>query len=83
MKKCGDHITILVTDSESEKRYVHRRLPILPSMAIPHKLPHRARKLHLISAAEGFGFLLRLEKVPSGRTCEIIKKAHNVIIFNV
>ncbi|XP_030602778.1 NHERF family PDZ scaffold protein 4b isoform X2 [Archocentrus centrarchus] len=74
MKKCGDHITILVIDSESEKRYMQRRLPILPSMAIPHKLPHRARKLHLISAAEGFGFLLRLEKVPSGRTYHILRE---------
>lgn len=73
MKKCGDHITILVIDSESEKKYTQRRLPVLPTMATPHQLPYRARTLHLVSVSESFGFLLRLEKVPSGRTCEMMK----------
>ena len=74
MKKCGNHITILVIDSESENIYVQKRIPILPAMAVPHKLPFRARKLHLISGPEGYGFLLRLEKTPSGRTCEKTQK---------
>ncbi|CAI5644474.1 unnamed protein product [Oreochromis niloticus] len=74
MKKCGDHITILVIDSETEKKYTQRRLPILPTMATPHQLPYRARTLHLISVSESFGFLLRLEKAPSGRTYHILRE---------
>ncbi|XP_028451927.1 NHERF family PDZ scaffold protein 4b isoform X2 [Perca flavescens] len=74
MKKCGDHITILVIDSESEKEYMRHRIPILPTMAVPHNLPHRARKLHLVSGPSGYGFLLRLEKAPSGRTFHILRE---------
>lgn len=74
MKKCGNHITILVIDSESEKIYNQKRIPILPTMAVTHKLPFRARKLHLISGSEGYGFLLRLEKTPSGRTYHVLRE---------
>ncbi|XP_034746597.1 PDZ domain containing 3b isoform X2 [Etheostoma cragini] len=74
MKKCGDHITILVIDSESEKEYMRQRKPILPTMAVPHKLPHRARTLHLVSGPSGYGFLLRLEKAPSGRTFHVLRE---------
>uniref|UniRef100_A0A3Q2VT59 NHERF family PDZ scaffold protein 4b n=1 Tax=Haplochromis burtoni TaxID=8153 RepID=A0A3Q2VT59_HAPBU len=74
MKKCGDHITILVIDSKSEKKYTQRRLPVLPTMATPHQLPYRARTLHLTSVSESFGFLLRLEKVPSGRTYHVLRE---------
>ncbi len=77
MKKCGDHITILVIDSESEKNYMRQRMPILPTMAVPHNVPFRAKKLHLVSGPEGYGFLLRLEKAPSGRTGERTKRAPN------
>ncbi|KAM9385732.1 NHERF family PDZ scaffold protein 4b [Pholidichthys leucotaenia] len=73
MKKC-DHITILVIDSESEKSYMQRKIPILPCMAVPHNLPHRARKLHLISGPQGFGFLLRLEMTPSGHTYHVLRE---------
>ncbi|XP_068457194.1 NHERF family PDZ scaffold protein 4b [Clinocottus analis] len=74
MKKCGNHITILVIDGESEKNYMRQRMPILPSMAVPHNLPSRARKLHLVSGSEGYGFLLRLEKAPSGRTFHVLRE---------
>ncbi|XP_074528912.1 NHERF family PDZ scaffold protein 4b [Halichoeres trimaculatus] len=74
LKKCGDHLTILVIDSESEKSYAKQKMPILPSMAVPHNLPHRARKLHLVCGAEGYGFLLRLERTPSGRTHHIVRE---------
>lgn len=76
MKKCGNHITILVTDSASEKSYTQQRMPILPTIAVPHNLPHRARELHLVSGSDGYGFLLRLEKTPSGRTCEVAHRVH-------
>ncbi|XP_054482036.1 NHERF family PDZ scaffold protein 4b [Anoplopoma fimbria] len=74
MKKCGDHITILVIDCESEKNYMRQRMSILPTMAVPHNLPYRARKLHLGSRPEGYGFLLRLEKAPSGRTFHVLRE---------
>ncbi|XP_041865223.1 PDZ domain containing 3b isoform X2 [Melanotaenia boesemani] len=74
MKKCGNHITILVIDSESEKIYLQKKIPILPTMAAAHNLPFRARKLHMISGSEGYGFLLRLEKTPSGRTYHVLRE---------
>ncbi|KAM4726219.1 NHERF family PDZ scaffold protein 4b [Anableps anableps] len=74
MKKCGNSITILVVDSESEKIYMQRKMPILPAMAVPHKLPFRARKLHLIAGPEGYGFLLRLEQTPSGNTYHVLRE---------
>ncbi|XP_075958896.1 NHERF family PDZ scaffold protein 4b, partial [Anarhichas minor] len=77
MKKCGDHITILVIDGESEKNYTQQRMPILPTMAVPHDLPYRARTLHLVSGPEGFGFLLRQEKVPSGRTFHVLRRLNS------
>ncbi|TKS83640.1 Na(+)/H(+) exchange regulatory cofactor NHE-RF3 [Collichthys lucidus] len=73
MKKCGDHITVLVIDSESEKIYMRERMPILPTIAVPLNLPYRARKHHLVSGSEGYGFLLRLEKTPSGRTYHVLR----------
>lgn len=77
MKKCGAHITILVIDSESEKKYIQERMPILPTIAVPHNLPYRPRKVHLVCGPEVYGFLLRLEKTPSGRKCERTERAQN------
>ncbi|KAM9788975.1 NHERF family PDZ scaffold protein 4b [Neosynchiropus ocellatus] len=77
MKKCGNHITILVIDGDSDKMYMQRKMPILPSMAVPHNLPHRARKLHLTRDSESFGFFLRLERMPSGRTAHTLQTTDN------
>ncbi|KAK2828823.1 hypothetical protein Q5P01_019857 [Channa striata] len=74
MKKCGNHITILVIDRESEKKYMQLKMPILPTMAVPHNLPYRARKLNLVSGPKGYGFLLRMEKTPSGRTFHFLRE---------
>uniref|UniRef100_A0A672HCX7 PDZ domain containing 3b n=1 Tax=Salarias fasciatus TaxID=181472 RepID=A0A672HCX7_SALFA len=68
-EKSGD-ITILVIDSESEKKYMQKKMPILPSMAVPHNLPHRARKLRLICSPNGYGFMLNLETTALGRKCD-------------
>ncbi|XP_061904439.1 NHERF family PDZ scaffold protein 4b isoform X1 [Entelurus aequoreus] len=74
MKQCCTSITVLVMDSESEKKYSKLKMPILPCMAVPHKLPYSSRKLHLLSGPEGYGFLLRFEKAPSGRTSHVLRK---------
>uniref|UniRef100_A0A667Z9L5 NHERF family PDZ scaffold protein 4b n=1 Tax=Myripristis murdjan TaxID=586833 RepID=A0A667Z9L5_9TELE len=74
VKKCGDNITIMVIDSESEKNYIQRKMPILPAMAVPHNLPHTAKKLHLTSGPEGYGFLLTQERTPSGRTVHVMRE---------
>ncbi|XP_019750876.1 NHERF family PDZ scaffold protein 4b isoform X3 [Hippocampus comes] len=74
MKKCGKYITILVIDSKSEKKYTQLKMPILPTMAVPHHLPYRSKKLELDLAPEGYGFLLRFEKAPSGRTAHVLRK---------
>uniref|UniRef100_A0A3Q3LEG2 NHERF family PDZ scaffold protein 4b n=1 Tax=Mastacembelus armatus TaxID=205130 RepID=A0A3Q3LEG2_9TELE len=67
----GCYINLLI-DSESEKNYMRQKMPVLPAMAVPHNLPYRARKLHLVSGSEGYGFLLRQEKTPSGRMSHVL-----------
>ncbi|XP_041657972.1 PDZ domain containing 3b, partial [Cheilinus undulatus] len=74
LKKSGDHITILVIDSESEKSYLRQRRPILPTMAVQHNMPHGARKFQLVPGPGGYGVLLRLEKAPSGRTSHVLRE---------
>ncbi|KAL4597388.1 Na(+)/H(+) exchange regulatory cofactor NHE-RF3-like [Arapaima gigas] len=70
VKKCGDHVTVLVIDLESERSYTRRHLPILPAMATTHNLPHQPTELHMVQGPEGYGFLLRQEKMQSGHTGE-------------
>ncbi|XP_076024881.1 NHERF family PDZ scaffold protein 4b [Genypterus blacodes] len=74
MKKCGDHITILVIDSESEEFYIQQKMPILPAMAVPRNLPHMSRHLHLLCGAAGYGFFLKLEMRSSGRTAHVVRE---------
>ncbi|XP_055018693.1 Na(+)/H(+) exchange regulatory cofactor NHE-RF3-like isoform X2 [Boleophthalmus pectinirostris] len=74
LKKSGSQVTILVVDAESEKYYNSQRLPILPAMATPHNLPFKARKFHLVQDKNGYGFILRLEKSPSGRTAHVLRE---------
>lgn len=60
-------MTVLVIDSKSEQTYTSRRMPILPTMAVAHNLPHKPQKQHLVQGPEGYGFLLRQEKTASKR----------------
>ncbi|XP_059912684.1 NHERF family PDZ scaffold protein 4b [Gadus macrocephalus] len=77
VKKCGDHITLLVVDSETEKKYVQQKWPILPAMAVPCNLPHRARSLALALGPHGYGFLLKEGKTSSGRTVHVVQEVHD------
>ncbi|XP_041729559.1 Na(+)/H(+) exchange regulatory cofactor NHE-RF3 isoform X2 [Coregonus clupeaformis] len=66
VKKCSVYVTVLVIDRESEASYIRRKLPILPIMAGSHNLPHRPTTMHLVQGSDGYGFLLRQERLSSG-----------------
>ncbi|XP_026780594.3 Na(+)/H(+) exchange regulatory cofactor NHE-RF3 [Pangasianodon hypophthalmus] len=73
-KKSGEYVTILVIDSRSEESYMRRRLPILPAFASTHNLPHRPKTLHLTQGPQGYGFLLRQEKLTTGHIAHLLRE---------
>ncbi|KAK3508940.1 hypothetical protein QTP70_013759 [Hemibagrus guttatus] len=67
MKKCSDHMTVLVIDSKSEKSYIRRKITILPGMADAQNMPYKPKRVLLKQGPDGYGFLLRVEKLSTGR----------------
>lgn len=67
MKKCSDHITVLVVDTKTEQSYMSRKMAILPAMADAQSMPYKPKRVHLVQGPDGYGFLLRHEKMSTGR----------------
>ncbi|XP_051788274.1 Na(+)/H(+) exchange regulatory cofactor NHE-RF4 isoform X1 [Erpetoichthys calabaricus] len=74
VRKCHNHVTLLVIDSASEESYTRRGITIVPAMAKPSNLPHFPHKLFLTQGPEGYGFLLRQERTSAGRIAHFLQE---------
>lgn len=63
IKKSPGAVTLLVIDSVSESCFIKRKMPVVPEVAACRNFPHRARTMNLSKGKDGFGFLLRQEKM--------------------
>uniref|UniRef100_A0A3P9HYD2 PDZ domain containing 3a n=1 Tax=Oryzias latipes TaxID=8090 RepID=A0A3P9HYD2_ORYLA len=63
VNKSGDPVTVLVVEPVSASCYVRRKVPIFPELAENINLPHAAKTMRLERRREGYGFLLRQERV--------------------
>ncbi|XP_056905560.1 Na(+)/H(+) exchange regulatory cofactor NHE-RF3-like [Takifugu flavidus] len=68
MKKKGeDSVTVLVIDGDGEAAFARRRTAVLPVLAECRGLPYVAKTMALEKGDDGYGFLLREEKLASSR----------------
>lgn len=81
MKKCSDHMTVLVIDSMSEKTYSRRKMAILPAMADAQSIPYKPKRVELVQGPDGYGFLLRHENLSTGRKGAIYSSMHSLLFL--
>ncbi|KAF5896658.1 Na(+)/H(+) exchange regulatory cofactor NHE-RF3-like [Clarias magur] len=74
LKKCSDHMTVLVVDSKSEQSYISRKMAILPAMADAQSMPYKPKRVQLVQGPDGYGFLLRHEKMSTGRKVHMVRE---------
>ncbi|KAM9441396.1 NHERF family PDZ scaffold protein 4b isoform 1-T2 [Clarias gariepinus] len=74
LKKCSDHMTVLVVDTKTEQSYMSRKMAILPAMADAQSMPYKPKRVHLVQGPDGYGFLLRHEKMSTGRQVHMVRE---------
>jgi len=62
-KRSSVHVTLLVIDKESESSCIKHRVPVVPDLAECLGLAYRPRTLRLEQGPDGYGFLLRQERL--------------------
>lgn len=60
-------MTVLVIDGGGEAGFARRRMAVLPVVAECRGLPYAAKTMTLVKGDDGYGFLLRQEKLANSR----------------
>ncbi|OXB62411.1 hypothetical protein ASZ78_009477 [Callipepla squamata] len=66
LKQSGSKVTLLVASSPVEEFYRLRGLQVTAALADTSWLPFKARQLHMVKGAAGYGFLLKEDDYGSG-----------------
>lgn len=66
-RRSEDSLTVLVIDRHAESCFARRKMAILPVVAACRGLPYVAKTMDLVKGPDGYGFLLRQEKMASSR----------------
>uniref|UniRef100_A0A3B4B6L5 PDZ domain-containing protein n=1 Tax=Periophthalmus magnuspinnatus TaxID=409849 RepID=A0A3B4B6L5_9GOBI len=75
MRKNPDSVTLLVINSVSEECFIKRKMHIVPEVAECRNFPHKARTMNLAKGKDGYGFLLRQERIAfSDRTVHVLRE---------